>query len=85
MKALRVVSGPLQIAAVVFALAFMATQGAPVSEAQAQAKPLKKVRIAVGTTVLNVGSKQVWPHLIPQSILATTRKATLFQHPGRSA
>jgi NitT/TauT family transport system substrate-binding protein len=46
---------PLAVAAALLMFAFAAVQGGFISDASAQAKPLKKVKIAVGTTVLNVG------------------------------
>lgn len=55
MNFLRRFQRPLGFAIAIIVLAFAAAQGLHIGEAHAQAKPLKKVKIAVGTTVLNVG------------------------------
>ena len=55
MPFVRIVQRPFAIAAALVLFAFALVQGALIGEAHAQAKPLKKVKIAVGTTVLNVG------------------------------
>ena len=55
MNVFRVLSRPLAVAVAAIMLAFVASQGHLVGEARAQTKPLKKVKIAVGTTVINVG------------------------------
>ena len=55
MKISRVFRRPLQLASAALMLAFTALPFSPVADVQAQAKPLKKAKIAVGTTVINVG------------------------------
>ncbi len=55
MKISRMFLGPLQIAVAALLVVLAAAQVSPIGEAQAQAKPLKKVKIALGTTVINVG------------------------------
>ncbi len=55
MKISRMFRWPLQLASAALVVALAALQFSPVADVQAQAKPLKKVKIAVGTTVINVG------------------------------
>ena len=55
MNFIRVFQRPLAFAAAALVLVLAAAQGFLMTKSHAQAKPLKKVKIAVGTTVLNVG------------------------------
>ena len=55
MNFIRGFQRPLVFAAAALLLVIAAAQGILIGNAHAQAKPLKKVKIAVGTTVLNVG------------------------------